>query len=371
VKWRSATIVLLETSAEVLIPFMIPRPIPARRSATSPPRLPLIDQHNAAALLKDLPRDNAPNSLQKLLDANRELRHVSWPDPFNATSHTIRIGDARDLSWLDDNSVHLVVTSPPYWVLKEYNSHPKQMGSIREYEEFLDQLDQVWKHCLRVLVPGGRVCCVVGDVCLARKAVGRHHVMPLHSDIQVRVRRLGFDVLTPVLWHKIANGVTEVEGNGAGMYGKPYQPGGVIKNDIEYILFFRKGGKYRSVTPTMKALSMLSKAEMQTWFRSVWTDVPGASTAKHPAPYPEELATRLIRMFSFAGDTILDPFVGTGTTMIAAMRTGRHSIGVEIDRYYAKLTESRCRKEVLQPRSVGATDLSLFVDVGTGAGGGQ
>jgi site-specific DNA-methyltransferase (adenine-specific) len=193
--------------------------------------------------------------------------------------------------------------------------------------------------------------------------------MPLHSDLQVRVRQLGFDVLTPILWAKISNGVTEAEGNGAGFYGKPYQPGAIIKNDVEHVLFFRKGGKYRSVTPLAKALSMLSKAEMQAWFRSIWTDVPGTSTAKHPAPYPVELASRLIRMFSFAGDTVLDPFLGTGTTVIAAMQTGRNSIGVELDPTYAKDAVARCHKEIDQPRGVGATDLSLFVEVPAEVGG--
>jgi len=312
-------------------------------------------------ILAGLPeQDNAPDALRRLLEANRELRHLEWPEPLSHTSHTIRIGDSRRLDWLTDASVDLVVTSPPYWTLKDYNDHPKQLGAIDDYDQFLEELDEVWKHCLRVLVPGGRVCCVVGDVCLARKRAGRHHVMPLHADLQVRARRLGFDVLTPILWHKIANGVMETEGNGAGFYGKPYQPGAVIKNDIEYVLFFRKGGQYRSVSPVVKALSMLSKVEMKAWFRSVWTDIPGASTAKHPAPFPEELASRLVRMFSFAGDVIFDPFLGTGTTLIAAMRTGRNSLGVEIDPCYARLAETRCRKEVLQPRDVGATDLSLF-----------
>lgn len=206
------------------------------------------------------------------------------------------------------------------------------------------------------------MCCNVGDVCIARKQAGRHYVMPLHSDLQVRARKIGFDLLTPILWAKISNGVTEAAGNGAGFYGKPYQPGAIIKNDVEHVLFFRKGGKYRSVSMAAKALSMLSKAEMQAWFRSVWTDIPGTSNSKHPAPYPVELASRLVRMFSFAGDTVLDPFLGTGTTMIAAMQTGRNSIGVEVDRAYATQAIARCRKELLQPRGVGATDLSLFVD---------
>jgi site-specific DNA-methyltransferase (adenine-specific) len=184
-------------------------------------------------------------------------------------------------------------------------------------------------------------------------------VVPLHADIQVRARSLGFENLTPIFWHKIANGAMETEGNGAGFYGKPYQPGAIIKNDVEYILFFRKGGKYRSVTPAAKALSMLTKPEMQSWFRSIWTDVPGASTQKHPAPYPVELAARLIRMFSFAGDTILDPFQGTGTTLEAAMDTGRNSIGVEIDPQYLALAKGRLQQVANRGRHAGATEIAF------------
>jgi modification methylase len=211
-----------------------------------------------------------------------------------------------------------------------------------------------------VLVPGGRICCVVGDVCIARKQGGRHYVMPLHADIQVRARRLGLDNLTPILWHKIANGVTEVQGNGAGFYGKPYQPGAIVKNDVEYILFLRKGGAYRSVPAIAKALSMLNREEMQNWFRSIWTDLPGASTAAHPAPYPEDLATRLIRMFSFAGDTVLDPFLGTGTTVVAAMRSGRSSIGVELDAQYREYAWRRALRESRTPFTYGATEIDLL-----------
>lgn len=342
-----------------------------RQRYVSEPRLPVgAARTRIAEIIASLPKnDSDANALQTLLEANRELRHTEWPEPYNHTSHTVRFGDARDLSFVADESVHLVVTSPPYWTLKKYHDHPEQMGSIDQYEHFLDELDKVWKHCLRVLVPGGRVCCNVGDVCIARKKAGRHYVMPLHSDIQVRARKIGFDLLTPVLWGKISSGVTEAEGNGAGFYGKPYQPGAVIKNDVEHILFFRKGGKYRSVPMVAKALSMLSKVEMQAWFRSIWTDLPGTSNSRHPAPFPTELASRLIRMFSFAGDTVLDPFLGTGTTSVAAVQAGRNSIGVELDPAYGAYAIERVRKEILQPRGVGATDASLFIDAPEARGG--
>ncbi len=242
--------------------------------------------------------DNTPEGLAALLEENRRARTRPWPGPYDRTEHKLHLGDARDLSWIPDESVHLVVTSPPYWTLKDYEHSDGQLGDIGDYEAFLVELDKVWAECRRVLVPGGRVCCVVGDVCIPRKLGGRHYIMPLHADIQVRSRRLGLDCLTPILWYKIANGVTEAEGNGAGFYGKPYQPGSVIKNDVEYILFLRKGGRYRTATQLQKILSMLTKEEMQGWFRSIWDDIKGTSTrVGHPAPYPVELAERLIKMF--------------------------------------------------------------------------
>lgn len=213
---------------------------------------------------------------------------------------------------------------------------------------------------MRVLVGGGRLCCVVGDVCIPRKRGGRHYLVPLHADIQVRARRLGLDCLQPILWHKIANGVTEAEGNGAGFYGKPYQPGGIIKNDIEYILFLRKGGEYRTTTPLQKALSMLSKDEMKNWQRSIWTDLRGASTRDgHPAPFPVELAERLIKLFSFAGDNVLDPFAGTGSTSQAAIITGRNSIANEIEPAYVEIARHRIGKQARQPRYVGAVEAEV------------
>ena len=234
------------------------------------------------------------------------------------------------------------------------------MGHFENYERFLGELDRVWRECQRVLAGGGRVCCVVGDVCIPRKKGGRHFLVPLHSDIQVRARRLGLDCLQPILWHKIANGATEAAGNGAGIYGKPYQPGGIIKNDIEYILFLRKGGEYRSVMPIQKALSMLTKDEMMAWQRSIWSGLTGASTRDgHPAPFPIELAERLIRLFSFAGDTVLDPFAGTGSTSQAAILTGRNSIANEIEPAYVSIARQRIAKTAGQPRIAGAIEAEV------------
>jgi site-specific DNA-methyltransferase (adenine-specific) len=264
-----------------------------------------------------------------------------------ATRHTIHQGDARHLDWIPSESIHLVVTSPPYWTLKEYPRNQNQLGLVADYDAFQDELDKVWRHCFRVLVPGGRLVCVVGDVCLSRRRHGRHMVMPLHSDITVRARKIGFDNLSPIFWYKIANANYEVEnGNAPGFLGKPYEPNAIIKNDVEFILMLRKPGGYRQPSEGQREASRLAKEEHQEWFQQVWNGLGGESTRNHPAPYPEELAYRLVRMFSFVGDTVLDPFMGTGTTLLAAARCGRNSVGVEIEPSYVKMAKSRLETEL-------------------------
>ena len=252
-------------------------------------------------------------------------------------------GDARDLSCVDDESVHLVVTSPPYWNLKRYNENPDQLGHVQDYETFLGELEKVWRHVFRLLVPGGRLVCVVGDVCVARRNFGRHLVFPLHADICVICRRIGFDNLNPIVWHKIANASYEVS-NGSKFLGKPYEPNAIIKNDMEFILMQRKPGGYRQPSGEQRDTSRISKEEFDRWFQQIW-NITGASTKHHPAPFPLELATRLVRMFSFTGDTVLDPFCGSGTTMVAALRTGRNSIGVEIDPEYCRMAARYLKAE--------------------------
>jgi DNA modification methylase len=257
------------------------------------------------------------------------------------THHEVVVGDAREMK-LVENSIHLVLTSPPYWTLKEYRHSPGQLGDVEDYATFLRELDQVWRNCYSALVPGGRLICVVGDVCLSRrKNEGRHTVVPLHAAIQEQCRRLGYDNLAPIIWHKIANAVYEATGNGGGFLGKPYEPNAVIKNDIEFILMQRKPGGYRSPSVSTRVLSLISDANHKDWFRQIWSGVTGASTKNHPAPYPLELAERLVRMFSFVGDTVLDPFLGSGTTMVAAMQYGRNCIGYEIDDTYARRASKR------------------------------
>jgi len=169
--------------------------------------------------------------------------------------------------------------------------------------------------------------------------------MPLHSDIAVSCRKIGFDNLNPIIWHKISNANYEVQNSGK-FLGKPYEPNAIIKNDIEFILMERKPGGYRKPTNEQRELSRIDKQEFHEWFRQIWT-ITGASTRKHPAPFPLELANRLVRMFSFCGDTVLDPFVGTGTTMIAALRNNRNSIGIDIDPDYCRMAANKLKAESL------------------------
>ena len=284
----------------------------------------------------DIPRIAKDKQLIKLIE--EAVRRIP-------TAHNLNHGDARDMSGLRPGSVHLVVTSPPYWTLKEYRDSEGQMGHIEGYDEFLKELDKVWAHCFRALVPGGRLICVVGDVCLSRrKNNGRHTVVPLHASIQENCRKIGFDNLAPIIWHKISNAAYEVE-NGSSFLGKPYEPNSVIKNDVEFILMERKSGGYRAPAIPTRVLSVISAENHKEWFQQIWSGLTGASTRNHPAPYPIELAERLIRMFSFVGDTVLDPFLGTGTTSVAAAKAGRNSIGFEVDEHYFDMARKRIESE--------------------------
>jgi DNA modification methylase len=283
------------------------------------------------------------------IDAKFAAKRRAWASrpPILSTTHRIYEGDARRLEHLGaEPLLHLVVTSPPYWNLKEYPNRPEaQLGNLGDYSQFLEEIANVWRRCFQLLVPGGRMCIVVGDVCMSRRRTGRHSVVPLHADISRQCTELGFDYLSPIYWYKIANAATEVEGNGSGFLGKPYEPNAIIKNDVEYILIFRKPGSYRTPTPEQRALSVIERDDHERWFRQVWSDVPGQSRLRgHPAPYPEEIAFRLINMFSFVGDVVLDPFWGTGTTTAAAIAAHRCSIGYEIEPAYLALGQARFRQ---------------------------
>jgi modification methylase len=335
----------------------------------------------AAPVVHDPLWQYVPMELRNLPDPQRDLPRIAKDRQLAAqiessvrdvpTKHDLFLADARNMDFVESESVHLIVTSPPYWTLKEYRHTAGQLGEIEDLERFLDELDSVWTHSLRVLVPGGRLICVVGDVCLSRrKNQGRHTVVPLHAAIQERCRRLGYDNLAPIIWSKIANATYEVQ-NGSSFLGKPYEPNAVIKNDIEFILMQRKPGGYRQPSLEKRILSLISEDRHREWFQQIWSGLPGASTRKHPAPYPVELAERLIRMFSFVGDNVLDPFMGTGSSQVAAARCGRNSMGIEVDPVYFDLAIERIRQDVVNV--FGTTRLEVHLqrkdspDRGTGA----
>lgn len=308
--------------------------------------------------LEDLSVDEIMSGGEPPVELKRVAKKLAWENGRapNETTHRIITGDARKMSELDDESVHLVVTSPPYFNLVDYEERGAaggQLGNLADYNQFLDELVKVWKRCFDVLVPGGRLCVVVGDVCVSRRRAGRHFVIPLHADISRACTEIGFDYLTPIYWSKIANMATEVGGS-ARFLGKPYEPNAIIKNDVEYILLLRKPGGYRKPDKVQRALSVLDPEDHRRWFRSVWTDVRGESRRKgHPAPFPVEIPRRLIKMFSFVGDTVLDPFWGSGSTTKAAVGAARSSIGYEIEDGYVEIGRENLRQldaSVVVPR---------------------
>ena len=310
-------------------------------------------------------KDNEPGSIEVLLAANRWWRENPWPEPFHNSTHSIRCADARNLDHIASASVHLIVTSPPYFNIKPYESAAggRQLARIDDYDAFLDEMTRCMAEWRRILVPGGRACCVVGDILVPRRVDGRHRILPLPADLMVKARSVGLDALTPILWFKIGNRTNEAGGGSSGFYGKPYQPGAVIKNDFEHILMLRKPGAYRSTTMLQKALSMLQKDEMDNWQRPFWNDIRGASLRNgHPAPFPPALAERLIRMFSFAGDLVLDPFSGSGSTALAAMRAGRSSQSCDIEPLYIHSAVERLKHEVGKRTENGAYARHLVVE---------
>lgn len=266
------------------------------------------------------------------------------------SEHELYQGDSRELlTQFEDESMSLILTSPPYFNLKDYNienggGSEGQLGDVDDYEQFNQLVDEVWSECYRLLKPGGRLCVVVGDVLRSRSEHGRHRVLPLHATIQEHCTEIGYDNLAPIIWHKIGNASLEAGGN-ARFLGKPYEPGAVVKNDIEYILLFRKPGGYNSPSTAERILSTIEADTHQRMFRQLWDDIKGERQKDHPAPYPAELAERLIRMFSFVGDTVLDPFAGTGSTAVGASRWGRNSISLELEEEYVNIAEERIQSE--------------------------
>lgn len=243
--------------------------------------------------------------------------------------------------------VHLTVTSPPYADLITYDSAgtPGHVGDMG-FHDWADGMKDVLLYLHDLTISGGRAAINVGDVCLARKRAGRHYTLPLAASLTMSAFDVGWDVLTPIYWEKVANIQLEASSS-SGVLGKPNQPGGVIKNDRESLLLLRKPGGYRTPTPEQVAAAHIPSDDYRTMFRGVWSDIPGASSPDHPAPFPLEIPGRLIRMFSFPGDTVLEPFAGSGTTLLAAKLLGRRAVGVEISERYCEVAAKRLAQDTL------------------------
>lgn len=244
------------------------------------------------------------------------------------TTHHLVIGDSRRMAAVDDAAIDFVVTSPPYWSIKDYG-HEAQIGHEQSYLEYLDDLQQVMGECLRVLRPGCRMAINIGDQYLRASEHGRYRVQPIAADLTLRGQQLGFDFMGSIIWRKIST--TNTTGGGA-LMGSIYLPrDGHITYEHEYILLFRKQGKWRKPSAEVCEQSLLTKEQRSSWFRGVWDDIHPERQKGHSAMFPVALPERLIRMYSFWGETVLDPFLGSGTTSLAAAQAGRNSVGYEIN----------------------------------------
>lgn len=252
------------------------------------------------------------------------------------------------MGMIDDRSVHLIVTSPPYWKLKDYGSD-RQIGFPDTYEEYLENLNRVWRECLRVLEDGCRLCINIGDFCSSAKEYGRYRIMPVHAEITTFCCSIGFDYLGSIIWQKVTN--CNPSGGARVMGSYPFPRNGIIKQDYEFVLVFRKRGRSPPVNKTIKEESRLTKDEWNRFFTGHW-QMHGVRQVGHCAQCPIELPRRLIKMFSFKGDMILDPFLGSGTTTQAAIETDRNSLGWESNRVYQEIISEKVKKGKRGKRSV-------------------
>lgn len=274
------------------------------------------------------------------------------------TRHTLINGDSRNLSLMPDKSVHLIITSPPYWQLKDYGDD-RQIGFHDSYENYINNLNMVWSECYRVLHDGCRLCINIGDQFARSVYYGRYKVIPIRTEIIRFCESIGMDYMGAVIWQKQTT--MNTTGGGAVMGSFPYPRNGILKIDYEFILIFKKQGKAPIPTPEQKQLSEMTKEEWNTYFASHW-NFGGAKQDGHIAVFPEELPHRLIKMFSFVGETVFDPFMGSGTTALAARNLHRNSIGYEINsdykRYYEEKVSSSLSFETTE--YVYKRDISFF-----------
>ena len=274
------------------------------------------------------------------------------------TRHTLINGDSRNLSLMPDKSVHLIITSPPYWQLKDYGDD-RQIGFHDSYENYINNLNMVWSECYRVLHDGCRLCINIGDQFARSVYYGRYKVIPIRTEIIRFCESIGMDYMGAVIWQKQTT--MNTTGGGAVMGSFPYPRNGILKIDYEFILIFKKQGKAPIPTPEQKQLSEMTKEEWNTYFASHW-NFGGAKQDGHIAVFPEELPRRLIKMFSFVGETVFDPFMGSGTTALAARNLHRNSIGYEINsdykRYYEEKVSSSLSFETTE--YVYKRDISFF-----------
>lgn len=243
------------------------------------------------------------------------------------THHKIINGDSRQMTEIPDNSVHLAITSPPYWQLKDYGTE-NQIGFHDSYENYINNLNLVWKECYRTLHNGCRLCINIGDQFARAVYYGRYKVIPIREEIIKFCENIGFDYMGAVIWQKVTTSNTT--GGGVQMGSYPYPRNGILKLDYEFILVFKKLGESPKPTKEQKELSKMTAEEWNTFFAGHW-NFAGARQSGHIAMFPEELPRRLIKMFSFVDETVLDPFAGSGTTSLAAKNTDRNSIGFEIN----------------------------------------
>ena len=261
----------------------------------------------------------------------------------------ILFGDARSPEAHGNEPVHLVVTSPPYWTIKDYNT-TGQIGHGDDYADYLAALDEVWSRCYARLLPGCKMCVNVGDQFLRAKTHGRYRVLPIRARIISSIMDLGADYMGAIIWQKMTN--TNTTGGGSLMGSYPHPRNGVLKIDYEFILVFKKPGKAPRGTAAQKAESAMDVGEWSRNFSAHW-DIPGERQRGHHAMFPRELPRRLIRMYSFPGERVLDPFAGSGTTIDVAIEQGRVGEGIEINRDFEAVMRDRLGQRAEAVRFVG------------------